>query len=90
MEDSVDVMRVHAKTVSDNIDGWITMEGNKGTSFLAPGGNLWKCVKETILTEGFDLEAKEDKEAGSKVKDTTRKLKVGEIVEVREWAKKEE
>merc|ERR1719287_111517 len=36
-EDSVDVMRVRAKTVTDDIDGWITTEGNKGTSFLAEG-----------------------------------------------------
>mmetsp|Transcript_26421 Transcript_26421/g.78745 ORF Transcript_26421/g.78745 Transcript_26421/m.78745 type:complete len:718 (-) Transcript_26421:151-2304(-) len=81
-EDSVDVMRVRARTVTDNIDGWITTEGNKGTSFLAPGGNLWKVVKETILTGDFDLDGDN--------KESTRKLKVGEVVEVREWAKKEE
>mmetsp|Transcript_26422 Transcript_26422/g.78751 ORF Transcript_26422/g.78751 Transcript_26422/m.78751 type:complete len:721 (-) Transcript_26422:213-2375(-) len=81
-EDSVEVMRVRARTVTDNIDGWITTEGNKGTSFLAPGGNLWKVVKETILTGDFDLDGDN--------KESTRKLKVGEVVEVREWAKKEE
>jgi len=80
-EDSVDVMRVRARTVTDNIDGWITTEGNKGTSFLAEGGSLWRVVKETILTGDFDLDG-ENKES--------RKLKVGEILEVREWAKKEE
>merc|ERR1711920_699227 len=51
---------------------------------------------EWLAFKHCEKELKAEKEDGSnanaakKVKDTTRKLKVGEIVEVREWAKKEE
>lgn len=89
-EDKVEVMRVHAKVMKDNIEGWITLRGNQGSTFLEEGGNIFKVVKETILTDEFELEGGQAKDAARKLKDTTRKLKEGEIVEVREWAKKEE
>jgi len=89
-EDKVDVMRVHAKVMKDELEGWITLAGNQGTVFLEEGGNLFKVVKETILTESFELDGGGSKDATRKLKDTTRKLKEGEIVEVREWARKEE
>lgn len=89
-EESVDVLRVHATVMKDGLDGWITLAGNQGTIFLEDGGNLFKVVKETILTESFDLEGGAAKESTRKLKDTTRKLKEGEIVEVREWPRKEQ
>mmetsp|Transcript_51412 Transcript_51412/g.161598 ORF Transcript_51412/g.161598 Transcript_51412/m.161598 type:complete len:1046 (+) Transcript_51412:165-3302(+) len=82
-EETVDVLRVKAKVMKDDIEGWITLSGNQGTVFLEEGGNLFKVVKDTILTECFELD-------GGGAKDTTRKLKAGEVVEVREWARKEE
>jgi len=89
-EEKVEVMRVHAKVMKDNLDGWITLEGNQGTVFLEDSGNLFKVVKETILTESFEIDSGAAKENARKLKVTTRKLKEGEIVEVREWARKEE
>jgi len=89
-EDKVDVMRVHAKVMKDGLDGWITLAGNQGTIFLEDSGNLFKVVKETILTESFELDGSGSKDTTRKLKVTTRKLKEGEIVEVREWARKEE
>jgi len=89
-EESVKVMRVHAKAMNDNVEGWISLVGNQGTTFLEEGGNVFKVITETILTESFELDGSGATTTARKLKDTTRKLKVGEIVEVREWAKKEE
>eukprot|EP00418_Pyrodinium_bahamense_P090414 CAMPEP_0179035354 /NCGR_PEP_ID=MMETSP0796-20121207/13068_1 /TAXON_ID=73915 /ORGANISM="Pyrodinium bahamense, Strain pbaha01" /LENGTH=1161 /DNA_ID=CAMNT_0020731625 /DNA_START=58 /DNA_END=3543 /DNA_ORIENTATION=+ len=89
-EDTVDVLRVRAKVMKDEIEGWITLAGNQGTVFLEEGGSLFKVVKETILTESFELDGGSSKSSTRKLKDTTRKLKEGEVVEVREWARKEE
>jgi len=44
-------------------------------------------VKDTIMTPSFSLSGDG---ATKKLKDTTRKLKEGELVEVREWPRKEE
>merc|ERR1712060_891039 len=69
--------------MKDDLEGWVTKSGNQGTMFLEEGGNTFKVITETILTETFALD-------GSGAKASTRKLKVGEIVEVREWPAKEE
>jgi len=87
-EDTADVMRVRCKAMRDDMEGWATVAGNQGTVFLREGGSLFKVVKETILTESFSLGG--DKEATRKLKDTTRKVKEGEVLEVYEWPKKEE
>merc|ERR1719253_254375 len=65
------------------------MAGNQGTKFIQEGGSIFKVVKETILTEAFEIDGG-SKETTRKLKDNTRKLKVNELVEVREWPKKEE
>jgi len=88
MDESVEVERIRVKVMKDGLEGWVTPVGNQGTVFLEAGGNLFRVVKETILTNTFEMQG--DKEATRKLKETTRKLKEGELVEVREWAKKEE
>lgn len=85
---AVGVERVHAKAMKDGALGWVTVLGNQGSSFLEDGGNVFKVLKETIVTSSFQLGAAEDK--NTKVKDTTRKLKLGELVEVLEWPTLEE
>jgi len=77
-----EVTRIKVKAMKDNVEGWVTPVGNRGTIFMEEGGNLFKVAKETILTGSFVIG--EDK--GFK----DRKLKVGEILEVKEWARKEE
>lgn len=68
--------------MTDDVEGWITMSGNQGSKFLEDGGGQYKVVKETIMTPEFELDGGEGK--------PTKKLRAGEIVDVREWAKKEE
>merc|ERR1719217_1674464 len=70
------------EALSDDAEGWVTPEGNQGSVFLVEGGNVFKVVKETLLTGAFVI--------GEGEKDKDRKLKVGEILEIREWEKKEE
>jgi len=77
--------------LKDDAAGWVTPVGNQGTVFMEEmnEGVTMKVVKETILTSSFSLSgdgAKEEK----KKKDVTRKLKEGELVEVRQWMMKEE
>jgi len=86
-EENSEVMRLHVRVLKDGIDGWVTPVGNQGTVFLEQGSLLMKVVKETILTPSFSIAPPKD--AAKKVKDTTRKMKEGEILEVREWMKAE-
>eukprot|EP00415_Alexandrium_ostenfeldii_P000972 UN0972 len=87
-EDSAGVERVYAKAMSDGAVGWITICGNQNTLYLEEGGGIFKVVKETILTDSFELEAAKD--VTRKLHDTTRKLLPAELVEVFEWPKLEE
>lgn len=81
------LLRVRARAVEDAAEGWVTVKGTQGTVYLEEGGSTFKILKETILTDSFDLDSED---SSKKVKDTTRKLKQGEIVEALEWAAKEE
>jgi len=85
---TVDIERVHVKVLKDDLTGWVTISGNKGTAYLEEGGHLFKCMKETIFTPEFELES--SAEDSRKLKDTTRKLKVGEVLEVYEWPRAQE
>jgi len=80
--EDAEIERLKVKAMSDGQEGWVTPLGNQGTVYLQEGGNVYKVVKETILTGSFVI--------GENTKQKDRKLKVGEQVEVREWAKKEE
>jgi len=85
-EDSANVKRIQARVMKDDITGWITLSGSQGSVFLEEGGATYKVVKETILTDAFELDGGN---STRKLKDTTRKLQVGETVEVKEFPKKE-
>lgn len=89
-EPVADVMRVRAKVMKDAVEGWITVTGNKDTVFLEEGGTVFKVVKETIMTDSFQLDGGNSTKTTRRLKDTTRKLKEGELVEVIEWQRKEE
>jgi len=80
-EDDTGIKRVKVKTLKDNKEGWCTPVGNQGTAFLTECDVNMKVLKETIMTPTFEIAAS---------KETLRKLKPGEIVEVREWMKKDE
>merc|ERR1712129_51506 len=83
------VERVFVKTMKDGLEGWATVEGNDGSKFLEEGGNLFKVVKETILTEAFELDF-EETTGTKKLKALSRKLKIGETVEALVWPEKQE
>jgi len=87
-EETTEVSRVRARCLADGVEGWVTISGNQGSIFLKEGGATWKVLKETILTENFEIEA--SKEEARKIKETTKKLKPGELLELREWGKKNE
>merc|ERR1712151_797405 len=79
-DEQAGVERVRAQAVNDDVKGWITVAGSQGTVYLKEGGGLFKVVKETILTDAVDVAAAAK----------TQKMKVGDVVEVREWPKKDE
>mmetsp|Transcript_37691 Transcript_37691/g.75063 ORF Transcript_37691/g.75063 Transcript_37691/m.75063 type:complete len:159 (+) Transcript_37691:2-478(+) len=86
-EETAEVDRVRVRAMRDNSEGWTSVAGNQGTLFLKEGVTL-KVIKETILTEGFEIEA--PKEEARKIKDNTRKLKPGELLEMRVFGRKNE
>mmetsp|Transcript_28209 Transcript_28209/g.87772 ORF Transcript_28209/g.87772 Transcript_28209/m.87772 type:complete len:109 (+) Transcript_28209:474-800(+) len=74
--------------MSDGVTGWITLSGNKSSVYLEDGGGIFKVLKETILTDSFELAV--GKDVTRKLHDTTRKLAPGELIEVHEWPRLEE
>jgi len=84
---SIGILRIFCKALSDGTDGWVSVTGNQGSNYLVEGGNLFKVVKETILTDSFELDGEK---ASIKLKETTRKLKEGTTLEVHIWPRKEE
>jgi len=90
-EEAVKVQRVFVKAMKeDGAEGWVSLAGNQGTTFLVEGGNLFKVVADTILTETFLLDGSGPKATTRMNAGMTRKLKAGEILEVREWPRLEE
>merc|ERR1712113_830365 len=80
-DETADILRARCRAMSDGLEGFITIRGNiSGADFVTDGGHLFIVVKDTILTPNLGLEG------GG----TTRKLREGDIVKVREWARKEE
>merc|ERR1712048_1175078 len=68
--------------VLDALEGWVTLKGNKGTIYLEEVTGQYKVTKESILTETFEIDL------GPRKDDV--KLRIGDLVQVREWPKKEE
>jgi len=86
-EDNIDVRRCRARVMKDGLEGWVTVTGNQGTVFLKDGGNCFKVVKETFITEDFEIDAEQDE---STLKPADRKLREDEVLEVYEWPKLDE
>lgn len=92
-EEAVKMERVKVKAMKDAVEGWVTVSGNQGTKFLKEGGHTFKVKAEILLTPAFLLDAAPESKEGEeapKVPQPGRKLKVGELVEVREWPRAEE
>merc|ERR1712217_793772 len=54
-EEGANVKRVKCLAVNDDATGWATIAGNQGTPFLLPGGNIYVCVKDTVLSDGLSI-----------------------------------
>jgi hypothetical protein len=82
-DDLVQTLRIRARTLTDSVEGWVTIESNTGSAFLVEGGKVFKFKvgeKGTMFTESFKY----------KIKVSNRKLKEGDILESRESAQKDE
>jgi len=76
-DDAAGVMRVRCREVNDSVIGWVTVAGNQGTIFLEPGGNVYQCIKETVMTDVLSVSD------GKKIKSIAK----GDIIEVVEFSK---
>jgi len=74
-DESFGMMRVKARMLKDGKEGWISIAGNRGTVFLKRGGNMYKVVKETVLSR--NIQPDDDESA-------MKKLPVGEVLEMHE------
>jgi len=78
LDTSVNVYRVFGRCIRDGINGWGTIAGNTGVTFLMPGGRIFTVKIAVALTE--DLKDTE----GEKL---VRMCDEGEVLEVLEWAR---
>ncbi|CAE8604043.1 unnamed protein product, partial [Polarella glacialis] len=81
-----EVMRAKCRTTKDGLEGWVSISGNQGSVFLQEGGTVFKVVKEIIMTDSFELDSEDSKD----VTKEPRKLRAGELIEVRVFESKEE
>merc|ERR1719183_3454623 len=75
---SVNVYRVFCRCIRDGINGWATIAGNTGVTFLMPGGRIFTVKIPVALTNEL-----KDVEGETLV----RQLAEGEVLEVLEWAR---
>jgi len=81
-EDTMKVMRIKARAISDGTEGWLTVTGNEGTVYLQEVGRLFKILRDVSLTDSCDLPAESQAE--------DKRLRQCTVVEVMEWPKKNE
>lgn len=79
-DEEADVTRVRGRALKDDAEGFASIAGNQGTTFLVEGADVFKVLRAVDLTNSFTFEGCQ----------AVRKLKEGELVQVLEWEKKEE
>ncbi|CAJ1421222.1 unnamed protein product, partial [Effrenium voratum] len=77
--DDQGMMRVRCEAVSDLVEGWVSLKGSSGTSFLERCFKPFLCCREELLLQA-------DFETGST---EVRKLRPGQVVEVLEGPRRE-
>merc|ERR1712203_1273339 len=76
IDPTVGVYRIQGRVFKDGIQGWATVLGNQGVTFLVPGGSIYRVVKETNLAADVkDMEG------------SIRKLREGEVLQVLDWGR---
>lgn len=79
VDQAVDLPRVRCRTLVDGIEGWVTLRGNQGTSFLESCPKpFYSLFDESALTVAFDGSSEEK-----------RKAHIGEVMELLAGPKKE-
>jgi len=78
LDSSVNVYRIFGRCIRDGINGWATIAGNTGVTFMMPGGRIFTVKIGCPLTE--ELKDVEGFQA-------VRTLAEGEVLEVLEWAR---
>jgi len=48
--------RVKVSAMRDKAEGYVTVVGNSGALFLRDGGRIFKVLRETLMTDDFELE----------------------------------
>lgn len=92
---ATNIMRVRCMSLAGaGLCGWVSTTSNQGTVFMKEGGAIFKVVKESTLTDEYDINTEKDKhagneDAGNKVKAKTGKAKVGDVLDLIEGPKKD-
>jgi len=77
-EEGTGVERVKGKSTKDNVEGWITIKGNAGTTYAKVNEKLYTVTHEVEMQTQFKSDSS-----------SVRTLKVGEAVEVTEGPREE-
>lgn len=78
-EAGTQVTRIHARSMKDGLEGWVTIKGNAGTVYAQENTNLYTLLHDTPLQKLFKSDEAE----------TLRLMLRGEAVEVSEGPKEE-
>jgi len=81
-DDEVGITRVKGRAAKDGAEGWVTIVGNGGSTFLQEGGCTYEALADTVLTADFEQAAAGAEGAGA--------LSAGDLVEVVEWDRKDD
>jgi hypothetical protein len=81
-DDEVGITRVKGRAAKDGVEGWVTIVGNGGSTFLQEGGCTYEALADTVLTADFEQSATDAEGANA--------LSAGDLVEVVEWDRKDE
>jgi len=76
--DGKGVLRVLCKAAKDDVEGWVSVAGNKGTPILEPHRRYMVSLKETVVTKDLDVSS-----------ETLRKLSKDELLEIIQFPTKE-
>jgi len=80
VDESTGIARARCRVISDGTEGWVTLKGNQGTAFLSKGSKPYYISEEEVAWQiAF----------ASSSAESSRKLKVGEVVEVLEGPRQE-
>jgi len=80
-DEKVGVMRIRGKSLTDGIEGWISLKGNQGTPFLEEVEKpFYSCQVEIALERDFKVEGEDG---------LVRNLKADEVLELIEGPRKQ-